>query len=706
MEKEKAKKRLIKLRAEIDYHRYKYHVLDQETISPSALDSLKKELVELEEKFPDLITKDSPSQRVAGSPLKKFKKKEHLRPMTSLNDVFSMADLLAWEKRNYNYLNKLARDYNEELFSYYGELKLDGLAVSLVYNQSLFSYGLTRGDGLVGEDISHNLKTISSLPLKLKVPELADLKLLGLSKAKSLDLIEIVKEKKVEIRGEAIMPISVFEEVNRKNKRQGLALLANSRNGAAGSLRQLDSKIAKARKLDFYAYDVFLADKKIGEIIESRQALDKLASLLGFKVLIDNRFLKNLKEVDSFQAEILKKRAKLDYQIDGIVVKINQLKYWSLLGIVGKAPRYMAAYKFPAEQVTTKVKAVDWLLGRTGILTPIAILEAVNIGGVIVKRASLHNYEEIKRLGLKIGDTVIVERAGDVIPKVIKVLSNLRIGSETEIVVPSICPQCGHQVSQVDNLVAFRCLNNDCQEIRVRRLIHFVSKTAFDIVGLGKNIVILLFKQGLVNTAADFFKLKEEDLLNLESFKEKKAKNIILAIKEKKTIDLARFIFSLGILNIGETSAQLIAKTFSLEKDYNTDLKIKPRDFLAWAKAKNISDWEKLDDFGEIVAESLVDFWQTEANISLINELSNLGLRLRALRVNREIKKFVFTGKLTKLTRQEAKDKIKIVGGEVKNSLSADIDYLVKGKEPGSKYEEAKKRGIKIISEDEFLKFI
>lgn len=706
MEKEKAKKRLAKLRQEIDYHRYQYHVLDKETISASALDSLKKELSQLEEKFPDLITPDSPSQRVAGEPLAKFKKIKHDRPMTSLNDVFSEEELRDWETRNRKILEK--EGIKLDSFDYYGELKLDGLAVSLVYEQGLFKYGATRGNGLVGEDISHNLKTINSLPLRLKELNKSDLARFNLSQIEVEKIISITRQKKVEVRGEVIMPLSVLRKINNENRAKGLPLLANSRNGAAGSLRQLDSKVAKQRSLDFYAYDLFLNDLAIGEIIKSRADLEKLSALLGFKVVIGNRLLPGLSAVKEFYDKSLEKRDNLDFQIDGTVIKINLFKYWSKLGIVGKAPRYMIAYKFPAKQATTKIEEVVWQVGRTGVLTPIAILEPVEVDGVKVAKASLHNFDEINRLDLKIGDTVIIERAGDVIPKVIKVLPGLRNGREKSIPAPKICPRCGGLVKREKEMAAYRCLNKDCQEMIVRRLIHFVSRPALDINGLGKKIVILLYNQGLLKNIVDFYRLKKEDLLALPGFKEKKVNNIISAIEKKREIDLDRFIFSLGIPQVGEISANLLANTFKSEKG-GMLRKVSPLELLKWAKDKDKNDWQELKDIGEIVAQALFDFWHSQEareiilglkaeNISLILTENKSGYLSK--------KKFVLTGSLSSLTRSQAKDKIKAVGGEVSGNISQDIDYLVLGKDPGSKYSKAKEMGIKIISEKEFLEIL
>jgi DNA ligase (NAD+) len=702
MKKEEAKKRLEKLKEEIDYHRYQYHVLDQESIDPNALDSLKKELVDIETKFPDLISPDSPSQRVAGKALDKFKKIKHERPMTSLNDAFNLEDLKAWEKRNFNLLAK--KNVDTSLINYWAELKLDGLAVSLVYNNLNFKYGATRGDGFVGEDISNNLKTIRSIALKIKLPAKKDLIEIGLTEIESQKMINYLKYQRLELRGEVVMPISVFKQINQINKEKGLPLLANTRNGAAGSLRQLNSQIAASRNLSFFAYDILFNDQEITDIIDTRLKLEKFISILGFKIVEDNKLFNKLSAIIAWQEIIRKKRNKFDFEIDGIVIKINQHKYWPILGIVGKAPRYMIAFKFPAIQTTTKLKKVDWQVGRSGALTPIAILETVNIAGANVSRASLHNYEEIKRLDLKIGDTVIVERAGDVIPKVVKVLKGLRDGQEKNIDLPSFCPRCLGKLERNQDMATYRCVNKECQEVALRRLIHFVSKSALDIEGLGEKIVILLFKKNLIKTADDFFRLNKADLLNLEGFKEKKVNKVLEAIEKKKKIELSRFIKALSISQIGEVSANKIADIYSQETKNNL---IKPSALLNWAKQETYDDWLRIDDVGEIVAKSLVDFWKSKSTEVLLLNLEKLGIRLEieksVIASEFKGKTFVLTGKLNSLTRQEAKDRIKRVGGEIKSQVTKNLDYLIVGDEPGEKFNKAQELKINILNEEEFL---
>lgn len=705
MKKEAAKKRLEKLKKEIEYHRYQYHVLDIESINPSALDSLKKELFDLENKYPDLISPDSPSQRVAGKALEKFKKINHQRPMTSLNDAFSFEDLKDWEKRNLKILNKNEIKVNN--FDYWCELKLDGLAVNLLYNKTNFEHGATRGDGAVGEDISNNLKTINTLPLKLKIPNKSELIKLNFSKSDIEKIYYILNNKKLEVRGEAIMLKSVLERINQKNKQENKALLANTRNAAAGSLRQLNPKIAKERNLSFFAFDLYFNDLELNELIKKRQQTYKLLSLLGFKVLETVKLVSSLKEALSWQNEIKEKRQSFDFEIDGIVIKINDHKYWLDLGIVGKAPRYMIAFKFPAEQSTTKLLNVDWQVGRSGALTPRAIFEPVKVGGAKVSRASLHNFDEINRLNLKIGDTVVIERAGDVIPKVISVLTGLRDGSEKKIKPPKYCPRCSEEVKRQESMSTYRCFNKKCQEVALRRLIHFVSKPAFNIEGLGEKIIILLFQEGLIKKADDIFRLKASDLLKLEGFKEKKVRNILEAIEEKKNIELSRFLKALSISQIGEVSAIKIEEIIALETNKKT---MKPSELFFWAKEKTFDYWYKIEDVGEVVAKSLVDYWQNKSTQDLLTNLEKEGILLLIKKRKNNLKfsqkTFVLTGKLASLTRDEAKDKIKQVGGIVKDQIVKDLDYLIVGDDPGSKLEKAKKLNIEILNEEDFLKKI
>ncbi|MDP2944117.1 MAG: NAD-dependent DNA ligase LigA, partial [bacterium] len=572
MTKNEAKNRIDKLKAEIDYQRYNYHVLDRETMAPAALDSLKNELFRLENDWPDLITPDSPTQRVAGEPLDKFKKVTHSSPMISLFDAFSEDDMRAWQERNDNYLkhqNYLkGPNYSKgsnylkgrPRVEYYCELKLDGLAINLRYQNGLLIQGATRGDGRVGEDVTGNIKTINSLPLKLRRPSDRELRGLKLSETEIKKIYSLIDSGRIELRGEAIMSKKTFAALNKKYAAASQAILANTRNGVAGSIRQLDSKITAERKLEFYAYDLLLDNYARGEVIRRRDQADGLACLLGFKILKQNKICPDLEAVFRFYADTAKKREALAFEIDGTVVKINDLKMWDVLGIVGKAPRYMMAYKFSAAQATTKINGVVWQIGRTGALTPIALLEPVKVGGVTIGRSTLHNFDEIGRLDLRLGDTVIIERSGDVIPKVVEVLKNLRSGKEKKIAAPKECPICGGRVIKVEGEVAYRCGNSRCYAVNLRRITHFVSKGAADIEGLGPKLIEQFITSGLIKDAADLYALKKPDLLSLDRFAEKKADNVIRTIASRRTLALDRFIYGLGIRHVGEETAGLLAE--------------------------------------------------------------------------------------------------------------------------------------------------
>ena len=728
-----AQKRIEKLRQEIDYHRYNYAVLDKETISAAALDSLNIELFRLENEFPELITPDSPTQRVAGEALDKFKKIVHSEPMISLFDAFSETDMRDWEERNENYLKRKIKE------DYYCELKLDGLAINLKYINGLLIEGATRGDGKVGENVTGNIKTINSIPLRLRMPSAKELDVLELNNSEKNELHKLIEQGTMEIRGESVMSKNVFAELNKKYLSLGKAELANTRNGVAGSIRQLDSKITAERKLDFYAYDLLLSGFERGEIIKTRSAADKLANLLGFKTLKQNKVVQNLEEVFKFYEEIEKKRTALPFDIDGTVVKINDLKMWLTLGIVGKAPRYMMAYKFSAEQATTKINDIIWQVGRTGALTPTAVLEPVKVGGATISRSTLHNFDEINRLDLRLGDTVIIERSGDVIPKVISVLKNLRTGQEKKIIAPDSCPICGAKVLRTGDEVAYRCSNKKCFAVMMREIIHFVSKDAADLAGLGPKVIEQFLNGGLIKDAADLYNLKKEDLLSLERFAEKKADNVLKIITERRTLSLERFIYGLGIRHVGEESAAMLADNYKKyrQKKYKNELnisennnsksksasKIKISDLINYFNTLSKEDLENLVDVGPIVSNSLKNFWIDNHNLKLLEKFEANGLNLILDSANFSFagvtpdilnpnnselidKIFVLTGSLENLTRSEAKDKIKQCGGRVKESLTKDTNYLIVGTEPGSKLEQAKKSGITILNETEFLELI
>jgi len=541
MNKQEAKKRIEKLRREINHHRYLYHVLDKIEISDAALDSLKNELEKLEQQYPDLITSDSPTQRVGGKALEKFRKVEHFLPMVSLHDAFSEEEMRDWEER----IQKLVPG---KKLDYYAELKMDGLAVSLIYENGIFVRGATRGDGKIGEDVTNNLKTIEAIPLKLELKTISN-KPLAISR--------------IEVRGEVIMTKKVFEELNKKYKKEGKPLLANPRNAAAGSVRQLNPEITAERKLDCYIYG--LASDS-GQKTHEQEHL--IAKNLGFKTIKFNKYCRNLGEVVEFHNYWVKHKENLPYYCDGVVVTVNNLFLHEKLGVVGKGPRYIMAYKFAGEEATTIVEDIVVQVGRTGALTPVAHLKPVPVGGVTISRATLHNENEIERLGLKIGDTVIVRRAGEVIPDIVKVLPKLRTGKEKSFHMPKKCPICESDVERREISdkkgvsAAYYCVNKNCFAQNRRRLAHFASKGAMDIVGLGPKIIDLLIKEGLASSPADFYELKEGDLVPLERFAEKSAANLIEAIDKSKKISLAKFIYALGILHVGEETADLLAKEF------------------------------------------------------------------------------------------------------------------------------------------------
>ena len=691
MDKQKIKNRINKLKQEINYYRYLYHVFDKTEISDGALDSLKNELYKLEIEHPEFITSDSPTQRVGGKPLEKFVKIKHSKPMISLFDAFSKQDMIDWEKRGLKIIkNNISLDY-------YCELKLDGLAMSLLYKKGLFKQGATRGNGKIGEDVSQNLRTIESIPLRLRIPKEDELKKIGFNNDEITIIINSIKNRNFEVRGEVIMLKKVFQELNKKYKKQNKPLLSNPRNGAAGSIRQLDPKLSAERKLDFYVYEI-ISDFKF----RKHEQKAKLAKLLGFKVLKYNKFCKDINAVEKFHNYWEEHKNKLPMEIDGIVVKVNDLKLWDILGVVGKGPRYMIAYKFTAEQAVSKVKKVVWQIGRTGTLTPVAVLDPVKVGGVTITHATLHNIDEIKRLNLKINDTVIVERAGDVIPKIVKVLLKLRDGCEKKIEYPKQCPVCGNKVEKKLGEVAYRCLNKNCYAVNLRKLSHWTSKGAMNIEGLGPKVVEQLIKSGLVNDISDFYSLTIDDLKSLERFADKSAENLIKAIKNKKEIDLERFIYGLGIRHIGEETAVFLSKKIKLKTNKISEL---INTFQKYTK----EELENFEDIGPIMVDSLFNWFRDEKNLEILKKLEQKGVVIKKIEQKKQTlngKIFVITGTLLNLTRADAKSKIRELGGSISSTISKKIDFVVVGKNPGSKYNKAVKLGVKIISEDEFKKIL
>jgi DNA ligase (NAD+) len=671
MDKQQAKIRIQKLRKTINHHRHLYHVLDRQEISDSALDSLKKELFDLEQQFSDLITPNSPTQRVGGEPIKEFKKFRHPERMLSFNDAFSKEDMEDWLEK----ISKLLTEKEKKEIDFYCELKIDGLAIELIYKEGVLETGSTRGDGNIGEDITQNLKTIEAIPLTIE------------------------EKHEIIVRGEVFITKKEFERINKLQKQKNLPEYANPRNIAAGSVRQLDSKVTSKRKLDSFIYDL---KTNLGQ--DTHEAIHKKLKELGFKTNHNNKYCKFLKDVLKFREDWIEKREKLDYEVDGVVVVINNNKIFEKLGTVGKAPRGAIAFKFPQAQSTTKVLDIQVQVGRTGAMTPVAILEPVQVTGITITRATLHNEDEIKRLGLKIGDTVIVGRAGDVIPDIIRVLPELRTGKEKNFKMPEKCPSCSAKLEKpaspsqggTEAGVILRCPNKNCFAQRRRNFYHFVSRTAFNMDGLGPKIIDRLMDEGLVQDPSDLFDLKEGDVKNLERFAEKSAENLIKSIQNKREVSLKKFIYALGIRNIGEETAIALAEKFGSIK------KIKDAE---------LGDFDSIPDIGPVVSKSIYQWFRDNTNLAFINKLeksvkikNQKSVKIKNQKLKGKV--FVLTGGLESMTRDDAKNKIRELGGDISGSVSPKTDYVVLGSEPGSKSEKAKKLGVKILKESEFLKII
>ena len=707
------RRRIEKLKKVINYHRYLYHVHDRQEISEAALDSLKKELFDLEQLFPALITPDSPTQRVGGRPLKKFEKIRHPYPMLSFNDAFSEQDMKDWLER----ISKLLTAKERSRIDFFCELKIDGLAIELIYKQGILKVGSTRGDGIIGEDVTQNLKTIEAIPLKLEKFEIRPRPFI-----KERDEIP----PQVVVRGEVFISKKEFERINREQRKKGASLFANPRNMAAGSIRQLDPQITSQRNLDSYAYELITNlgpafTKASAGKLQTHEEKHQILKALGFKTNPHNKYCKSLKEVFEFHKASQKIREKLSYEIDGIVVIINSNKIFERLGVVGKSPRGAIAYKFPLKQATTIIEDIIIQVGRTGALTPVAILKPVQVGGVTISRATLHNEEEIRKLGVKIGDTVIVGRAGDVIPDILKVLPALRTGKEKKFRMPEKCPACGSIiVKPPGGEVVWRCPNLKCSAKLREYFYHFVSKGAFDIPGLGPKIVDKLIDAALVSDPADLFKLETGDLLSLEGFAEKSAKNLIEAIQlSREKIQLSKFIYALGIRNVGEETSIDLAEHFSIRGGPSAQGGLAS----GWAsleklKKASLEDLQKVMDIGPVVAGNISDWFSQKSNLEFLEKLKKAGIKIENPFVlpegqRKPAKKkllgkiFVLTGSLEAMARDRAKEKIRLLGGEVSESVSKKTDFLVAGKEPGlTKVSKAKEFGIKMIKEKEFLQLI
>jgi DNA ligase (NAD+) len=670
MNKTTARQRIEKLTRQIDELRYRYHVLDDPSISDQVYDSLTRELKELESRWPELKKTNSPTYRIGGQPLDKFEKFRHEQRMLSFNDVFDFAELLDWEERIKKLLPTTVK------LSYFAEVKLDGLAVTLIYKSGSLITGATRGDGIFGEDVTQNLKTIDTIPLNLRTDR---------------------PPKIFEVRGEVYIKKKSFARLNKIQRQRGGATFANPRNVAAGSIRQLDPRVAASRKLSFYAYDVVT---DVGQ--KSHAEAHSRAKEFGLPVTPHSQYCRDLAAVKNFYKKIGQLRDKLPYQIDGIVINVNEISAYRRLGVVGKAPRGAIAYKFPAQKVTTVIKDIQLQVGRTGALTPVAIMRPVRVAGTTVARASLHNEDEIKRLDVRIGDTVVIQKAGDIIPEVIEVLKDMRTGQEKKFSFPKT--YLGALVTRQADDAAHYIQDKGLIDIQKRQIYHFVSRKAFDIDGLGPKIIDQLMTAGLIKDAADIFVLTEDDLTSLERFAEKSAENLITAIDQSKEIDLARLIYALGIRHVGEESAVLLAEETRNRKQEI----INERNFVKIFSNLSLDELSAMRDIGPVVAQSIYDYFHDRQSTRFVEKLFNNGVTIKSRRSAAEGrnllgKTFVLTGHLESMTRDEAKEKIRRLGGKTNSAVSKKIDFVVAGEEPGSKYDKAQKLGVKIIDEKDFL---
>ena len=666
--------KLVKL---INHHVNQYHTFDKPEISDEAYDSLVLELQKIEENYPQLKTKDSPTDRVGGEPLKEFVKVKHKFRQWSFDDVFDFEGLTKWDEKvrrmiekakpsSENSVARSAKGGFREKLEYCVELKIDGLKIVLTFEDGKLVRGATRGDGEVGEDVTSNIKTIQSVPLVLK---------------EKVDITVV---------GEAWISKKDLEKINRERMKNEEPIFANTRNLAAGSIRQLDPKIASSRKLDSFIYDI----DEYKEKVESQKGeLDTLKKL-GFNVNPNHSVLPNIKSVQKFYEGWVKKRHNLDYELDGIVIKINSNKIQEALGYTAKSPRWGVAYKFPAEQVTTVVEDIVLQIGRTGVLTPVAHLRPVTVSGSTVSRATLHNEDEIRRLDVRIGDTVILQKAGDVIPDIVSVVAEMRTGKEKKFVWPTYVAECGGDgsIERIPGQAAWRCVNKNSFEQQKRKFYHFVSKKSYDITDMGPKIIDALLENNLISEYADLFTIKRGDILALPRFAEKSVDNLLSAIEKAKSVSLPRFIIGLSVPQVGEETAYLLAENFQFSI-FNFQNATK-------------EELEKIDGVGPIVAEAIVEFFKSKENKKVVENLLKF-VKIEKQEVSKKIgklsgKTFVLTGAIS-MPRDEAKDKIRQLGGTISESVSKKTDYVVAGENAGSKYEKAQDLGVKVLSEDEFL---
>ena len=687
MDERAAAARVEELRQQVNYHNYRYYVLDSPVISDAEYDRLMQELTALEEQHPELVTPDSPTQRVGAPPTAAFESYTHRQPMLSLSNAFGDEELLAFDQR----IKRMLGMTPEADVEYVAELKIDGLAVSLTYEAGRFARGATRGDGYSGEDITTNLRTVKAIPLRLlgsgterptsnRQPESSD-------PQSSLPIPEII-----EVRGEVYMLHDEFRRINREREEAGEPTFANPRNAAAGSVRQLDSSVTARRKLDIFIYGIgFVQGAAFATHYETLQALRSW----GFKTNPNIRLRRNIQEVQDFIAEWADKRETLGYDIDGVVVKVNSLELQNRLGFVARSPRWAVAYKYPAIQETTVIRDIIVQVGRTGALTPVAVMDPVEVGGVTVSRATLHNQDEIERKDVRIGDTVVIQRAGDVIPEVVQVIKDKRTGAEAPFRMPEKCPACGGEVERPEGEAVTRCVNLACPAQVKERIIHFTSRNALNIEGVGPGQVEQFTDKGLIRDPADLYYLRLEDLLPLERMGEKLASNILAAIERSRQTTLARLIYGLGIRHVGEHVAQVLADHFgSLEK-------------LQDASEEELG---AVSEIGPVIAGSIAAFFSEPENRAVLEKLRRAGVIPSAAEkpVGTALagKTFVFTGALLSSTREEAEEKVRLLGGRAASSVSRSTDFVVAGESAGSKLQKARELGITVLTEQEFIEMI
>lgn len=669
MTESKARKQIEKLREEIEYHNHRYYVLDDPVISDAEYDQLMRELESLENQYPQFKTPTSPTQRVGAPPLEKFETVRHTVPMLSLANAFEEGEVREFDRR----VKRLLESSQD--VEYCAELKMDGVSVELIYEDGHFVTGSTRGDGFVGENVTQNLKTIKSIPLTLRAP-----------KDRSIP-------SRLEVRGEVFLPLQAFQALNLKREQGGEPLFANPRNAAAGSLRQLDSSITARRPLDIFCYGV---GRLVDGIFSAQWDLLEGLKGWGFKVSPHRKHCRNIEEALTYYREVDELREKLPFEIDGVVIKVDSFRLQERLGTIARSPRWALAFKFKPKQMTTKVLRITVNVGRTGALTPTAVLEPVRVGGVTVSSATLHNQDEIDRKDVRVGDTVVVQRAGDVIPEIVKVIPEKRTGQEKKYRLPDHCPVCGSEVDRPEGESVARCTGIACPAKLKETIIHFASRDAMNIEGLGEKIIEQMVDKGLIHDYADLYALTLEDILTLERMGPKLAGNILSAIRKSKKTSIARLIYALGILHVGEHMAKLLAQ------------ELPSIDELSRASQENLT---AIKGIGEQIASSIVKFFQQPGNQKVLHKLKDLGVEYPAPEARPPKrdrswvgKTFVFTGALQSLSREEAESRVEARGGKSSSSVSKKTDFVVVGEDPGSKFEKARQLGVKVLSEKEFLK--